>query len=183
MENSMARESRISDWIQIAASLSVLVGLILVAIEIRESNRVATSESVGAISQSWIDISLVGAESDLSRILAKSYEDPYNLSTEEMIRLSFWYESMMGSYDWWLRSSELGTSELNPAADFGANAEEYFGSPFGRAFLEYARTWARPELIEAADAALANKPPNQIQPSIALMRDFMRQQEQESTKE
>ncbi len=75
----MARESQISDWIQIVASLGVLVGLLLVVVEIRESSRVATSESVGAMNQAWMDYYLVGAESRITGILKKSYEDPNNL--------------------------------------------------------------------------------------------------------
>lgn len=179
----MTRESRISDWIQIAASLGVFAGLLLVAFEIRESNRVATSESIGAITQSWMELQLVGAESDISGILAKSYEDPYNLSNEEIMRLWYWYESVVSIYEWWLRAYELDTVEFDPIPNFAVFAADNLGSPVGRAYLEYARSWGRPELIDAANVALENRPPDQSPPIIAFMRDIMQQQKNESVEE
>ena len=177
------QDSKISDWLQIIASLSVFVGLLLVAVEIRESNRVATSESVAELNHAWIEIQLVGAESDLFEVLAKSYEDPYGLSTEEMMRLESWFEAQISQYEWWLRAYELGTAQFDPRPIFADNAEFYFGSPFGRAYFEFARTWVRPDLIDAADAALTGRPLSQAQPSIAIIRKIMQQQrDQDSEK-
>ena len=96
----MTRESRISDWLQIAASLGVIVGLLLVVVEIRESNKYATSESIGALNDAWMDYYLVGAESVVTGILQKSYEDPHNLSTEDIMRLIHWYDSVINLYNW-----------------------------------------------------------------------------------
>jgi len=160
----MARESQISDWIQIVASLGVLVGLLLVVVEIRESNRVATSESVGAMNQAWMDYYLVGAESRITGILKKSYEDPNNLSTEEMMRLVHWYDSIINLYTWHLRAYELGTAEIDPVPIFAFDAEYQFGSP--------------PEFVEAADVALEHKEPDQIPPIVVLIRDIMQRQKE-----
>ena len=179
----MTRESRISDWVQIAASLGVLIGLLLVAFEIRESNRVAKSESIGAMNQAWTDFYLVGAESEISGILEKSFEDPHSLSTEEMMRLVHWFDSVVNLYTWQLRAYELDTAEYDPIPDFAFDAENYFGSPFGRAYLEYVRTWARPELIDAAIAALEKSQPTKIPPNVAFIRNILQQQKEESAPE
>lgn len=176
----MSRESRISEWIQIAASVGVLVGLLLVAVEIRESNKYATSESVGAMNDAWTNYYLVGVESAITDVLQKSYEDPHNLSTAEVMRLVHWYDSFVNLYTWNLRAYELDTADIDPIPGFAYDAEFLFGSPFGRAYLEYARTWARPELIEAADEALSDIEPTTVPPIVTLIRDFMQRQEQEA---
>ena len=157
----------------------MFVGLLLVAYEIREANRVATSESVAQMNHAWIEIQLVGAESDLYAVLAKSYEEPYSLSTEEMMRLESWFESIVSFYEWWLRPYELGTAEFDPRPQFASNIEYFFGSPFGRTYYEDARTWLNPKLIEEADATIAEKPLSQTRPTIAQFRQLMQQQREQ----
>ena len=179
----MIKESRISEWVQIAASLGVFVGLLLVAVEIRESNKYATSESIGAQNDAWKDYYLAGAASEITGIMQKSYEDPYNLSTEEMMRLIHWYDSLINLYTWQLRSYELDTSEFYPAPDFAIDFRNSFASPFGRAYLEYARTWARPELVDAAIDTLSNSEPTQVPENVARIRDIMRRQREDRGEE
>ncbi len=154
----------------------------MVVFEIRESNRVAISESVGEMNQAWMDYYLVGAESAITGLLTKSFEDPHNLSTEAMTRLVHWHDSVINLYTWYLRAYELGTAEFDPVPDFASDAENLFGSPFGRAYLQSVRTWAPPELIEAAEAALENSQPTKIPPNVALIREIMNRQKEESAR-
>ena len=175
--------SKLSEWLQILASIGVIIGLLLVAFEIRESNRVATSESVGAMNQAWMDFYLVSAGPNITSILKKSYEDPHNLTSEDMIRLVHFYDSIVNLYSWHLRAYELETAEFNPIPDFANDALNYFGSPFGRAYLEYAGTWASPELISAAKVAIENTQNHDDPQNIAFIRNIMRQQQEESTQE
>ena len=175
--------SKVSDWLQIAASVGVFVGLLLVAFEIRESNRVATSESVGAMNQAWMDFYLAGAGPNITGLLRKSYEEPHNLTSEDMMRLVHYYDSILALYTWHLRAYELETAEFNPIPDFAAEAVNYFGSPFGRAYLEFTGTWARPELISAAKVAIGNIQQNDAPQNLVHIRDIMRQQLEETAQE
>ena len=128
----MTTESRISTWLQIAASLGVLIGLLLVAFEIRELNRIAKSESIAAMNQAWTDFYLVGAESEITGVLKKSFEDPHTLSTEDMMRLVHWYDSVVNLYTWYLRAYELGTVEFDPIPVFAAKAVRRFSISSGK---------------------------------------------------
>jgi hypothetical protein len=175
--------SKLNDWLQILASMGVIIGLLLVAVEIRESNRFAKSESIGAMNQAWTDFYVVGMESRITAILEKSYVDPDNLSTEEMMRLARYYDSIINFYTWQLRSYELGTAEIDPVPDFAYDAEYQFNSPFGRAYLEHVRTWLRPEFVEAADVALKDREPNRIPPNIAIVREIMQRQKKTSVRD
>jgi hypothetical protein len=141
------------------------------------------SESVAEMNHAWIEIQLAGAESEIFSALAKSYEDPQALTTEEMMRLDAWLEATITHYEWWLRAFELGNAKFDPRISFADNAETYFGGPFGRAYYEWARTWVRPELIEAGDAALAGKPVSYIPPDIELFRKIMQQQSGQASDE
>ena len=65
------KETKLNDWIQIAASLGVIVGLILVAYEIRTSNRLgidqANAESIEKFGSMYEHFSSVDAASLLVR--------------------------------------------------------------------------------------------------------------------
>ena len=44
------KANEINDWLQVAASVGVVIGLVLVALEVRENSRVATEQAITAMS-------------------------------------------------------------------------------------------------------------------------------------
>ena len=44
------KAKQINDWLQFAASIGVVVGLVFVALEVRESGRAATEQGIAAMS-------------------------------------------------------------------------------------------------------------------------------------
>jgi len=43
------QNSKVNEWLQIIASLGVILSLLIVAYEIRESNRIATAEAIRSV--------------------------------------------------------------------------------------------------------------------------------------
>ncbi len=87
------QKSKINEWLQISASLGVLAGLLLVAYEIREFNRVATSESVREIEDCFNDVYMSEYETNISELIVKSVEEPGQLSAAEKLKLNGQWES------------------------------------------------------------------------------------------
>ena len=102
------RESKINTWLQILASLGVLIGLLLVAYEIRESNRVATSESVRGIEDCFNLISVTELETDIIELYVASIEKPGELTAVDKIKLNSYLNTVTGCFQRWLNMHQLG---------------------------------------------------------------------------
>ena len=79
------------DWLQLAASLAVLVGLGLVVIELRQARAIAQGEIVSeSFSIGGENVSAVMGENP-ARALARACLEPADLAPEEMLVVSFYY--------------------------------------------------------------------------------------------
>ena len=132
--------SRANDWLQIIASLGVLAGLILVAFELRQNTSIAEAEHTRATFLAWLDVANIEVQGNLSATIIKSYEDPENLTPEELYNLNAWLISVMSIYAYGSYASSLGVS-----VQFSAIDEEYatylFGSRYARHWFERNRSW------------------------------------------
>ena len=129
------RNTRLRGWIELVAGASVIAGLFLVVQEIKQNNEYARAESIRDISQLWADIYQFEAANDIGQLLSKSITDPNELTDDEL--------HMLNSYYWLVLNAEL-TDVVMGQSDFSAwnlaeaatiFSNEYFLSPFGRAWF------------------------------------------------
>lgn len=159
--------SKVNEWLQILASLGVLVGLLLVAYEIRESNRVATSEAVRGIEDCFSDISKLELETNVIDLFVKSVEEPDLLSAAEKLKLNGYLGTVMGCYQRWLNMYQLGVARWDGLDELRDSVDFYFSSAFGRAWFAESRHWYYPEMGEVVESELATLPVRTQPPDIA----------------
>ena len=152
------QETNNNDWLQIGAALGVFIGLLLIAFEIRNLNQIATGEGSLTISDYFFEHSMSEYESDIYELLAKSAENPGEMSTSEIMRLSAYMTQLVSIYDQWMSTYEFGASRMDSIDSLRANANQYFGSKFGRAWFEENRDWMRPDIAETIAHELATTP-------------------------
>ena len=152
------QNSKIGEWLQIIASLGVFVGLLLVAYEIRESNRVALSEGSRAVSEIFGELLRSEYETDIHDLLAKSNENPEELSFADMMKLNAYFTAIVGAYNQWEGAYDLGTSRKNSLEDLKEGTNFYFGSKFGRAWFNENKGWISPEIANVIAAELEAAP-------------------------
>lgn len=79
---------RITKWTTIVTNVAVVIGLLFVGLEFRNSTRSAESERIDSLTQGSIDINRVYVEDEkLSDIMLRSYTDPGSLSPTDRDRL------------------------------------------------------------------------------------------------
>ena len=166
--------SRVNGWLQIFASVSIFAGLLLVAYEINESNRVATTESIAALNSAAIEMSIAEYQSDIHSLYIKSFENPDELSPTEIMKLNSWTASNVMFYGWNSDMYQLGTVRFDPRGDFVDVADIYFGSKFGRAWYAQNRYWINPELAEVMDTALEGRAVIGIPPDVKAIKSRMK---------
>jgi hypothetical protein len=150
--------SKLNQYLQILASVAVLFGLILVAYEVQQNNKLAEAEAVRELTLSWRDVSTVALETQIPQLQLKSWSAPDELTQEEILELSEWlamvmyqimatesmerrglmFEGSTGSFEEWLV----------------VNFHAFYGDQFGRAWYLTNRYWIPPRLVEVMDREL-----------------------------
>ena len=162
--------TRINEWLQIAASIGVIVGLILVAYEIRETNRLAISETTRELSLAFIDAFISDMHTDVYSAYVKSFENPGELTSEEILKLSAWLTAQMTLYNTWYWMHGLDSARFDGTDDFVSSIDQYFGSAYGRAWYSHNRYWIAPAFVEIIDREIGKRPLLTVPPDVAAIR-------------
>ena len=152
------------DGLETFTSVSILAGLILVAYEIRQNNDFAEADAVRAMSTGWDQIYSSIYETDIASIHAKSIEDPQNLTSAEILKMSAWLSLIANQY-----SLEFSMDERNLGYDYGdvPNGTEeslvggfdyYFGNRFARSWYLENKFWIETRIVEIMDREYEARP-------------------------
>lgn len=81
-------DDRITKWTAIITNIAVVLGLVFVGLEFRNSTRSAESERIDSLTQGSIDINKIYLEdAQFSDIILRSYTDPESLTPTDRDRL------------------------------------------------------------------------------------------------
>ena len=143
--------SKFAEWLQTAVAVSVLAGVLLVAWELTQNNKLAGYERIADVNQMWADIYDFEHENAVWLSYKKSIENPQDLTDEELLTLDSWMNRLMDVMVLnAMQNREHGISS-GPMARPDVYVDDYFGSPFTRAWLIDAKDWYMedaPELVE-----------------------------------
>jgi hypothetical protein len=129
--------SRLREWLEIATGVAVLIGLLLVAQELKQNNEYARAESTRELFQMWANIYQFNAENNIDSLRQKASGNSENISDKELQVLDSFYYMMMNA-EW--AQAQLARSGLVLAGNQDEFAkliaEEYFMDSFGRAWFD-----------------------------------------------
>lgn len=169
--------SRTSDWLQIAGTVGVIVGLVMVALEVRQANKFAEAEAIRGMYDGWEAFSMSGYETDIMDVYVKSFENPEELSTAEILKMDVWLTAAMTQYQRQASMHTLGRDPVDPIDDLVKNFDYYFGSRFARAWYAQARKWIGPALGEPIDREMESRPIQSSPSFIAEIRSQIRSED------
>ncbi len=163
--------TKVSEWLQMTAAIGMIVGLFLVAYEIRISNRIgidqANAESVSRYGAAYE----IYSTAEVADLFVRANEGE-GFSRIEMVRLDNLLNIQIGAwfYDWTL--SEAGTISLEGgfSVSYGPVIQWYLGSPIGR------RKWEidRGDWPTAFSDVIANALAAPIQRNVLGEIDYLR---------
>lgn len=127
----------IESWIQLTATLAVLVGLGLVIYELRQTKQIAVAEllTAGWQNQVQVDAGLIG--DGLAETMARIADPKAKITLDDVIRYDGWVVGILHHFrlQAQLRSVGLPTSNFD-ASKNTFFACYYFGHDVGRAYLD-----------------------------------------------
>lgn len=154
--------SAINEYLQTFATLGAIVGLLTVAYEIQQSNRVAVSENAAGNWSQWISTSTALMESNIAVTLAKAMTSPEELTLAEKIDLDLYLQNWVYLYSHNMDSSLVLGLKFEFAPNFqeeiSKGAPSVFGSSWSRAWLVENKYWIDPRIFEAIERGLEGAP-------------------------
>lgn len=125
---------RVSGWLQIAANVGILGGLVLVGFQLQQNSEILQAQMMSAESRSVIDqeMQVIGEQGAAAWVSAMS--DPKNVSAEHhrIMEAIFW--SAVESWRHIEELSNLGLADVDPRTRVTQEAPWYFGNSYGRAW-------------------------------------------------
>jgi len=153
---------KLNDWLQLATGIGVIAGLLLVATEIRQNAAMTRAEMNSDTMTAMAELSRSKQQEPLAKALAKSYELPLELSTEQRVSLDGFYEE---AYLQVAREVLFIMRGIYDDGDLDGNiarfAKTVLSSEYGRAWWEEYKLdlVGAPELTERIDKWIAQSPP------------------------
>ena len=131
-------------WIELAAALSVLIGLVFVATEIRQNNEHARAESIRDLFQMWSNIYQFEYENNLSTLVRKSIEKSEDLTADDFLKLGKYLDLVMNAQlAQAAMQEEAGLVIGDIEAEAPAFARLYLSSTASRIWLRDNEDWVR----------------------------------------
>jgi hypothetical protein len=149
--------SKSYDWLQMTAAVGVVAGLILVAYEIRVSNRIGLDQANSESLSRYNEAIALASTPEGADLFIRAYEGDV-LTRQDMLRLDAMLNAYIGSmyYDWTLSESGTLSYEQGFAEFYTPAFQWYLGSELGRRKWETDRNdWETP-FADIVDSALAN---------------------------
>ena len=173
---------KINGWLNLAASISVLIGLGFVGYELRQNNVLAQAESTRELFNQDIERVKFSLQSDYSQLMKKSIDDPMSLTDDEIERLDkFMQINMQHHLNIAVMSDEFDLALLSTEEIAIFVVDDFLGGRFGRGWFNSNREWIgilSPALTSAIDQELDRTPvqleytwPAQIRSSIMQVTD------------
>lgn len=169
------QSSKLNELLQISSSVAVLIGLVIVGYEIRQTNHLARADAARELIFGWSSVGGTALESGVLEVRSKSLSKPDELTQEEILKLSEYFGLFMNQ----LVVTSLMT-ERGLGYDFTAEEYEsyialifrmYFGDPLGRSWYSANRGWISDELVQILDyevEAMAGNPAVEYYESLTI---------------
>ena len=122
-------------WIETGSVLVLVGGLVLVAAKINQSTNITRVQLDTSVRQNWRAVDGTRQSEEFAKVLAKSIENPQDLTLAEFFELDAYYQGVLDQLEAVAKHAEAGYREESLEEMFSNNAEIYFGNAFAKAWV------------------------------------------------
>ena len=134
---SMINPDRLNSYLTVGANVAVLIGLIFVGLELRNSGAAVSSQASANIASGFNQINMqLASEPALASIVAHGSADPTSLTIEEAIQYSLITRSVVNQYTQLLHLRNDGLLSEDQWAIYAREAFHILSSPGGKVFVD-----------------------------------------------
>ena len=156
----MKKVSELNDWIQLIGGACVLIGVVLVVVELQQSEEHTLNQIRSEQYDAWQMLDTLPIGEHLAPVLVKSMESPGELTMEDAIKLDGRMFAIMDQFDRVYDLAQRGLYDGNPDDVVIPNVEYYFGNRFAIAWWRERKEQFTPQLVAAIDSVILNISPD-----------------------
>jgi hypothetical protein len=123
-------------WVEIGSVLALIGGLALVAAQIKQSTDITKIQLATSVTQNWRTVDATRQSEEFARVLAKSIEQPQDLTLAEFLELDAYYLGVADQLAAVALHLESGYRESTLENTYANNAQMYFGNSFAQAWAD-----------------------------------------------
>jgi hypothetical protein len=86
---------RVTHLLALIANMGVIVGIVFLALEMRQTSAIATAEYRLVYAAGWRSVDESRQDEAFAKVITKSIETPEDLSLEELVRLDAYYSGIL----------------------------------------------------------------------------------------
>lgn len=122
-------------WVEIGSVLALVGGLALVSAQIKQSTDITRVQLDTSVRQNWRTVDSTRQSEEFAKVLAKSIEQPQDLTLAEFIELDAYYLGVTDQLSAFASHFRAGYREGFALEDtIAINAEIYFANSFAKAW-------------------------------------------------
>jgi len=107
---------KLNHWLTLVANLGVLIGILFLAQEMQQSNRIATANSEIEIRGGYGDLNqAIYGDPELAELFIKAQSSDEQLTTVELVRLTAWMRQLTNQ---WIAIEIAHTNGMVPVATY-----------------------------------------------------------------
>jgi len=121
-------------WVEIGSVLVLVGGLALVSAQIKQSTDITRIQLDTSVRQNWRTVDSTRQSEEFAKVLAKSIEQPQDLTLAEFFELDGYYLGVTDQLQSLASHVESGYGQSDIDDTYANNAEIYFGNSFAKAW-------------------------------------------------
>jgi len=160
--------TKLDRWIGVVGNLAVVIGLVVVAVELRQTSVIANGELSSEFMANWQEFDRSRQDPSFAAVYAKSIERPDELTLTEQIQLDAHYWSAMNQLELARMLVEAGLFNHTYERILQENVRSFMTTPYAQAWW----TSYRDRFADSTTAAIVDRELAAVPPETA--RDFFR---------
>jgi hypothetical protein len=148
-------------WLELAVNLSVVAGIVLLALEINQNSRIVRAQLESEAASGWIAIDASKQSERFSATLAHAIESPEELSLAEMVELDGYLFTYIDQLSRHRALLELGLVDQPVAAMIDGSIRDFMGNRYAQAWWAETKNKFSRELVGLVDERLSTVSPDQ----------------------
>jgi len=121
-------------WVEIGSVVALVAGLALVSVQIKQSTDITRIQLETSLIQNWRMVDSTRQSEEFAKVLAKSIEQPQDLTLAEFFELDAYYLGVTDQIQSLASQVEAGYGDSTLDDSYALNAEIYFGNSFASAW-------------------------------------------------
>jgi hypothetical protein len=121
--------------IEVGTVVALVGGIALVYVQIQQSTEITKVQLETSLTQHWRAVDSSRQSEEFAKVLAKSIEQPQDLTLAEFFELDAYYQGVLDQLESLASHAESGYRVPNLEERFANNAEIYFGNAFAKAWV------------------------------------------------